>query len=115
MFRKGYAGLLARELVAARSHKGRRPAPARALSGRARAQGPAARMPVKLLGNLRAKCPRSVPVRLLLGHALAGSAPARPSAHTRPFAHGLGPRLYSARAAGRCSTAQEESPVPSAR
>jgi hypothetical protein len=83
-------------------------ASARERAERACAQGPAARTPVKLLGNLREKCPRSVPVRLLLGHALAGSAPARPSAHARP-------RLCLVRAAGRCSTAQKGSPEPSAR
>ncbi|KAK9844168.1 hypothetical protein WJX81_006772 [Elliptochloris bilobata] len=40
------------------------------------AQGVTARMPVKLLGQLRERHPTSVPVRMLLGHASAGTGTA---------------------------------------
>ena len=43
------------------------------------AQGGLARMPVKLLGQLRERHPASVPVRVLLGHASAGTVRASPA------------------------------------
>ena len=47
---------------------------------RVAAQGGLARMPVKLLGQLRERHPTSVPVRVLLGHASAGTVRASATA-----------------------------------
>ena len=79
----------------------------RVSSGSVGAQGVQARMPVKLLGQLRERHPTSVPVRVLLGHASAGTVRAPPACNSlmSRFTKALCSRYYSAQVCPNCAPA----------